>query len=414
MRFPSLLALFFAVLFAMAPLDAAFAQLAGTADFHIVWEVKSRFRLFRNEADFLRLAAASRGDGVLAAERRLESATDGLGWAKDIVANLCLDNSGNLVETCERDGVRENYLVPSDHPIGVTISGPVPQDANCVWSFDDGNGPSKQTTAPCDQEVKLRVPSGRTTVAYVDIPLGDGTAQRVSTEIAVRDILIAGLGDSIAAGEGNPDRAVELEGGFCFRRFLSGGFSQYFRPSRAGYDDDRSCEDGPASSSAARDWDRHGARWMNPACHRSLYSYQVRTTLALAIEQPHIAVTLVPLACTGATIGAGMFAGQRADDCPWVVGIETCSGTAPAQFAELKEVMAAVHRQDPKRNLDMMLLTIGANDVNFAGLVANVIVDATTERLLLRQGGAIASVADSQKALNRGPARTSSRNCVRR
>ncbi len=121
---------------------------------------------------------------------------------------------------------------------------------------------------------------------------------------------------------------------------------------------------------------RHGARWMNPACHRSLYSYQVRTTLALAIEQPHLAVTLVPLACTGATIGAGMFDGQRADDCPWVVGIETCSGTAPAQFAELKDIMAAVHRQDPKRNLDMVLLTIGANDVNFAGLVANVIVDA--------------------------------------
>jgi hypothetical protein len=38
--------------------------------------------------------------------------------------------------------------------------------------------------------------------------------------------------------------------------------------------------------------------------------------------------------------------------------------------------------------------------VNFAGLVANVIVDATTERLLLRQGGAIASVADSQHALD--------------
>ncbi len=128
---------------------------------------------------------------------------------------------------------------------------------------------------------------------------------------------------------------------------------------------------------------------MNPACHRSLYSYQVRTALALAIEQPHIAVTLVPLACTGATIGAGMFAGQRADDCPWVVGIETCSGTAPAQFAELRDVMAAVHRQKPNRNLDMVLLTVGANDVNFAGLVANVIVDATTERILLRQGGAI-------------------------
>lgn len=401
MRLPATLALLFASLFALAPGDAAFAQLAGTGDFHIDWEVKNRFRLFRNEGDFLRLAAASRGDGVLAAEQRLERDSDGLGWAKDVVGNLCLDNSGELLETCERDGVRENYLLPSDHPIGVTISGPMPQDATCVWSFDDRSGPPKQTSAPCEQEVKLRVRSGRSTVASVDIPLGDGTAQRVTQEIAVRDFLIAGIGDSIAAGEGNPDRAVELDGGFCFKRFLSGGFSQYFRPSRAGYEDDRSCENGPSSPTAAKDWARHGARWMNPPCHRSLYSYQVRTTLALAIEQPHIAVTLVPLACTGATIGAGMFASQLADDCPWVVGIESCSGTAPAQFAELRDIMAAVHRQDPKRNFDLVLLTVGANDVNFAGLLANVIVESTTERILLRQGGAIASVADSQKALDK-------------
>ncbi len=139
---------------------------------------------------------------------------------------------------------------------------------------------------------------------------------------------------------------------------------------------------------------------MNPACHRSLYSYQVRTTLALAIEQPHIAVTLIPLACTGATIDIGMFSGQRADDCPWVTGIESCSGTAPPQFTELKDIMATVHRQQPNRNLDMILLTVGANDVNFAGLVANVIVDSLTERILLKQGGSIVSVADSQAALD--------------
>ena len=401
MRIAVTLALLLASIFAMAPHDLAYAQLAGTGDFHIVWEVKNRFRLFRNEADFLRLAAASRSDGILAAERRLERDSNGLGWARDVVGNLCLDNSGNLQDSCERDGVRENYLNPSDHPVGATISGPVPPDTTCIWNFDEGNGFAKEIPAPCDQEVKLRVRAGRSTLAAVDIPLGDGTAQRVTVEIAVRDVLIAGLGDSIAAGEGNPDRAVELDGGFCFKRFLSGGFSQYFRPSRAGYSDDRSCENGPSSPAAARDWARHGARWMNPPCHRSLYSYQVRTTLALAIEQPHIAVTLVPLACTGATIGAGMFAGQLADDCPWVVGIEACSGTSPAQFVELRDIMAAAHRQDPKRNLDMVLLTVGANDVNFAGLVANVIVDATTERILLRQGGAIAGVADSQKALDK-------------
>ena len=383
----------------LSPRDQAFAQLAGTGDFHIQWEVKNRFRLFRNEADFLRLAAQSRGDGILAQERRLETASDGLGWAKDVVGNLCLDGYGELVDTCTRDGERESYLAPKDHPVGVSLTGPMPQGATCVWNFDDGEGQVRTNSAPCNQEVRLRVRSGKTTVATVDVPLGDGTAQRVATEIAVRDVLIAGLGDSIAAGEGNPDVAVELDGGFCFRRFFR-GVSQYYRPSRAGYTDDRSCEISSLSPTAAREWARHGARWMNPACHRSLYSYQVRTTLALALEQPHIAVTLVPLACTGATIADGMFSGQRADDCPWVTGIESCSGSAPAQFSELKDIMAAVHKQQPNRNLDMILLTVGANDVNFAGLVANVIVDSLTERILLKQGGSISSVADSQAALD--------------
>ena len=394
-----ILTLFIAV-FAFLPPDTASAQLAGTGDFHIVWEAKNRFRLFRNEADFQRLASATRGDGILAAERRLERDSDGMGWAKDVVDNLCLDNDGALLDTCERDGVRESYLNPLDHAVGVKISGPLPQDATCVWNFDAGEGPLGQTTAPCNQEVRLRARAGRTTVATVDIPLGDGTAQRVAAEIAVRDVLIAGLGDSIAAGEGNPDRAVELEGSFCFKRFLGGGASQYYRPGRAGYGDDRSCENGPSSLNEARDWARHGARWMGPPCHRSLYSYQVRTALALAIEQPHIAVTLIPLACTGASIDAGMFGGQRSDDCPWVLGVDTCSGTSPAQLAELKDIMTAVRRQNPKRNLDLALLTVGANDVNFAGLLGNVIVDATTERLLLRQGGAIVNVAEAQKSLD--------------
>ena len=383
------------------PPGAAPQQLANTGDFHIVWEVKNRFRLFRREADFLRQVAASRGDGVLAAEQRLERDSHGLGWAKDVVANLCVDTSGNLMTTCERDGTKENYVTPADHRIGVELSGNVPPGATCSWTFDDGQGALRQNEAPCESEIVLRVASGRTTVASVDIPLGDGTAQRVVTEIAVRDVLIAGLGDSIAAGEGNPDKAVELEGSFCFKRFLRGSAGgQYFRPGRAGYNDDRSCENGPSTPAAASDWARHGARWMSPGCHRSLYSYQVRTALALAVEQPHLAVTLLPLACSGAAIGTGMFSSQAVDDCPWVVGIDNCSGTSPAQFATLKDLMAAARKQNPQRNLDLVLLTVGANDINFAGLVANVIVDATTERLLLRQSGSLATAQDSQKLLD--------------
>ena len=146
----------------------------------------------------------------------------------------------------------------------------------------------------------------------------------------------------------------------------------------------------------------------------------MRTALALAIEQPHLAVTFLPLACTGATIEAGMFSSQRADDCPAVVGIDSCKGTAPAQLAELNELMAAARRQMPQRALDMVLLTIGANDVSFAALVANVVVEATTERILLRQSGGIVSVRIRKKASTKicrsicPPARRAQTLCRRR
>src|SRR6266540_2636834 len=282
-----------ALLFSTWGAGAAHAELGYTSGPRIQWEVKNRFRLFRNEADFQRHVAAHRGEGVLAAERRLARDSDGRGWARDTVERLCVDRAGKLVEFCDRDGERETYLAPRDHRIGVTLAGSVPANEGCVWSFDDGDGPGRQVTMACTEEVKLRVRQGRTTVASVDIVLLDGTAQRVVSEIRVRDVLIAGMGDSIAAGEGNPDRAVRLsDEGFCYRSF--GGF-EYYRPGRAGFGGDKSCGTVQGDNAAGGDWARQSARWMSGACHRSLYGYQMRTALALAVENTHLAVTFVPL-----------------------------------------------------------------------------------------------------------------------
>jgi hypothetical protein len=49
----------------------------------------------------------------------------------------------------------------------------------------------------------------------------------------------------------------------------------------------------------------------------------------------------------------------------------------------------------------LVLLSIGANDINFSGLVADVIVDTPTERVLFRRTGVIGSVDDSRSALAR-------------
>lgn len=373
----------------------AAAQTAAAAPIQISWEVRNRFRLFREERDFLLHAESLRNRSVLAAEDALELQSDGRGWARNMVNRLCIDLQGRVADPCSRDNVKENYLTPIDHAIVVRLAGEVPVGATCAWSFDDGDGP-QQSTFDCAEPVNLRVRYGRQTVASVDVSSGSEPTQRVSTEIRVRDILIAGLGDSIASGEGNPDRAVALsDEGFCFRYYLGSAAAQYYRPSRGGYKGGRACE----APDSLQNWQRYGALWLNAACHRSLYSYQTRTALALAVQYPHIAVTYLPLACTGATIADGLFGSQRARECPPSKSNTSCQAGVNGQLSELRAALAAAKRRQPDRTLDLVLLSIGANDAYFSGLVADVIVDNPTERELFRRTGVIATVDDSRSVL---------------
>ena len=364
-------------------------QTTPDAPMQISWEVRNRFRLFREERDFLLHSDNARGRSILASEQALELQSDGRGWARNTVNRLCIDLSGRISEPCTRDNVKESYLTPVDHPVTVRLTGQVPVGATCAWSFDDGEAP-QQSTFDCAEPVNLRARYGRPTVATVEVSSGPDAPQRVATEIMVRDLFIAGLGDSIASGEGNPDRQIALsDEGFCFRSYLGMASAQYYRPSRAGYKGGRACE----APDALQVWQRQSALWFNSPCHRSLYSYQTRTALALAVQYSHIAVTYLPLACTGATIPDGLFGTQRARECPPTKSAAACKGTVSAQLAELREAVTAA-----KRKLDLILLTIGANDINFSGLVADVIVDTPTERVLFRRTGVIGSVDDSRAA----------------
>jgi hypothetical protein len=375
----------------------ATTQVASDAPIQISWEVRNRFRLFREERDFLRHAESARGRGVLASEQALELQSDGRGWARNMVNRLCIDLQGRIIEPCTRDNVKENYLTPVDHPVTVRLIGEVPVGAICAWSFDDGDGP-QTSTFDCAEPVNLRARYGRTTVATVEVSAGSEAPQRISTEIKVRDLFIAGLGDSVASGEGNPDRAIGLaDEGFCFRYYLGTAGAQYYRPSRAGYKGGRACE----APDTLQNWQRQSALWFNSACHRSLYSYQTRTALALAVQYPHIAVTYLPLACTGATIPDGLFGPQGARECLPTKSANTCRGTVNAQLSDLRAALAAARKRQPDRKLDLILLSIGANDINFSGLVADVIVDTPTERVLFRRTGVMGSVDDSRAALAR-------------
>src|SRR5262249_60161934 len=86
--------------------QAARAQPSAANSPRIEWEVKNRFRLFRNEADFQRHVDAAHGDGVLAAERRLAKESDGRGWARDIIEKPYGGRAGRRVGSWERGGGR--------------------------------------------------------------------------------------------------------------------------------------------------------------------------------------------------------------------------------------------------------------------------------------------------------------------
>jgi hypothetical protein len=386
----------------LAPtLPEAAAQAVPDGGMQISWEVRNRFRLFREERDFTLHAQSMRGKNILSSEQALELQSDGRGWARNTVARLCIDAVGRIADPCTRDNVKENYLAPSEHPVTVRLTGDVPVGAVCAWSFDDGDTP-RRSTLDCAEPVNLRLRYGRTTAASVEVSSGPDAPVRVTTDIAVRDLFIAGLGDSIASGEGNPDRPIALsEEGFCFRSYLGGTFNEFYRPGRAGYKGNRACEISPASGNALAEWQRSSAAWFNSACHRSLYSYQTRTALALALQYPHVAVTYLPLACTGATIADGLFGPQRARECPAGPASTKCQTVINGQLAELRAALGAAQKRQPGRALDLVLLTIGANDINFSGLVSDVIVDNPTERVLFGRTGSIGSLEDSRAVLAR-------------
>jgi hypothetical protein len=388
-------ALLIVLSFVAAP--SARSQPAPRDGYRVVWEVANRFRLFREEKDFQLHVDALRGESILESEDALAEQSEGRGWARNMYNRLCIDGTGTILQSCERDGVRENYLNPAEYRIRFHLEGA--GASICAWHFARGDGSVREVRSICSDDAMVEITAGPPSVVTVDITRNDGSLATATDNIEIRDLLIAGLGDSIAAGEGNPDRPVALaDDGFCFRQFIGTSASQYFRPGRAGFKGDRACDQANEHPEAKPDWNRRAARWFNAACHRSLYSYQIRAAIALAVNHPHVAVTFLPLACTGATIEAGLLGAQRAReiDC----GNRKCPASIPAQVDQLATLLRTVQSQNQTRALDLIFLTVGANDIGFSNLVGNIIIDEPWSRALFTRGGLVGSVSSSQRLLD--------------
>lgn len=377
----------------------------------ISWRLENPFRFFIDPADtevhratFLALSLEQRlKSPVLSAEHALARRHDD-GWAATMVAKTCWDASKNR-HICSD---KEEYINPTSHSVRLMLEGVVDGGLDCTWVRVSKGGkaePGGAITKPCSESVLIDVPYPAGLAVAVQI----GGREVATEKIKVRDLLIVGLGDSFGSGEGNPDVPVRLSP----ERAVNYGKNGKSKDS-TGYP----ARVGPWKQIGDKSFVEENARWLDQACHRSLYSFELRTALQLSLEDPHRAVTYFGLACSGAEVTFGLFLRYKGNE--WVPkppDLSQISAMADAQCgrhdAPLQDLPEAYHingvipelqggltlRKCPiadARKIDLVLLSIGGNDVGFARLVANAVLN--DESLVRSLGGWFGQVHGNREA----------------
>jgi lysophospholipase L1-like esterase len=364
------------------------AQTLGTSQFKIEWQVSNRFRLFQDRQFFKLHETAWRqyllhvdnqgmtseerdsfvartsvlgsehvlNDRYIAFSNILRKNFDWRGWAARGQDQLCYDAKDRRHSAC---GGIDAYLEPQSHEIEMWLTGrgvSVPATAFCEWRIDG----RLVAEAPCTERVsgpgiELPYPGG------AEISVNVVGEPPIIAEARVRDLLIAGLGDSFASGEGNPNLPVAFSETRRFRNLY---------PER---------EQNNAGGNA---------RWTDDRCHRSLYGQQLRAALQIAIENPQAAVTFLDLSCSGASIMEGILGPQTyvdrvaSNDRNDVVTLRTVTGGE--RDSQLYRLLLELCRERPemrrglptcpgnafRRPLDFLFLSVGGNDIGFSNIVA--------------------------------------------
>jgi len=361
-----------------------------------------------------------------------------LGWAAQTIGAVCYESAGNprrYPAQCERKYswglAKEDYILPAAHTVNIGLSPERLAQAGageCIWSWRPraGAGRIESRKQSCKTKLTIaRVPYAldrAVSGVAVSVKLPDGS-ELSEPEVVVEDLLIAALGDSFASGESNPDRpvtfsasremlydpsllredvAVRQKKGASVYSIASGNDPDpRVLPRRRIEDEDKDIIYKLTSREFLAAFEQGSARWLSADCHRSQYGYPFRVGLQLTLENRHRSVTLVSLACSGAEVTEGLFLGMKAR--------EGKPDTVRAQFDQLSDLIcrgggAARTRsasymlpfyqpggtalelrqvtqhwcppEQRKRPIDLVLMSVGGNDVGFGGLAAY----AMTER----------------------------------
>ncbi len=366
-----------------------------------------------------------------------------LGWAAQTVGETCYESNGPVRRyspSCERKyswgAIREDYVLPAAHTVAIRIASEqlAARSGECIWSWQPRKPGAKaetRRTACADKLTIARVPFAlerENSGVSVTVRLPDG--RELAELVIVEDIFIVALGDSFASGESNPDRPVQFsparemvyDPALLREEVASRTPARPAAPSYGlasdedqhnpkvlprRYMDDEASERFHKLSSPEflAAFDKASARWLSRDCHRSQYGYPFRVAMQLALENRHRSVTFATFACSGSEVTDGLFL----DMDPREGASEIAGGRVRAQLDQLSDLLCRGARsqnaiytlpiythgstrisaqsitkswcppQLRKRPIDLVLLSVGGNDVGFGALAAFSMTENVTD-----------------------------------
>jgi lysophospholipase L1-like esterase len=240
-----------------------------------------------------------------------------IGWSmvRQIAPDPVHGNAPDLPNTPAYVNPPDGYGVQLDASQSVGIQ----PTTTFSWTVTDSQG---HATPLSGEDPTIPLPQGTYTVELTATGLiGSDGPQLATADIQVKDILIVSIGDSYASGEGNP--------------VVPGAIAPQWA-----YSPD------PAMNTE------------NADAHRSTIAAPAQFALHLQQSNPHEAVTFVSVANSGASIPVGVLGPMPSLGDP--------SHQLPAEIAELRQIIGT-------RHIDVLTVTVGANDIGFSTLARDLI-----------------------------------------
>ena len=257
----------------------------------------------------------------------------------------------------------EDYVHPKKHKVRFWISNAHLLRGRTPHWFKNG----KEMAEPsCDSKYKkelcieLDIDYDENQINKTTVEFSDNDLRLTTGPFSVEDKLIVGLGDSYASGEGNPDVPATFKNGESDREFF-----YTFDFTRTPQKDEDST-----------------VAWLDPRCHRSMYSYQFKTALQLALDNPKQAITFVSYSCSGAVtdniISEPQVANEKIKATSELKKNQQYKRVLP-QLIALQQVLTNPETCK-QRPIDYLLLSTGGNDIGFVEYVAYIATSGVIKR----------------------------------